>query len=155
MTTIFTVITVAIVVVVVVVVYFYFFATAPTDEEEEQICGVMQLERAVFLKKPPFKSKQIVNINIKDVKNTGGEFKQKITNIVKKDVAPFVNLKFKFANKPSASGAMITVSNDDVSLVEKGANGTTRGMGKPKVSIDIRDGAQDRTVIWPRAWPCP
>lgn len=121
------------------------------DEEEYQVCGVMQfddaLERAVFLKKPPFKKNQTVNININDVKNTGGKFKQKITEIFNRDVAPHVNLKFNFANKPSASGAMITISNNDASLIEKGFNGITKGMGKQLVSIDIRDGTPDRTVI--------
>ena len=131
------------------VLYFY-STTTPVAE----ICGVMQnddaFERSVYLKDPPFKSGQTVNVYTTDALGTG-TFEKHVRDIVTEYVAPYVNLKLNFINTqtPSASGALITVTNDPSRLSSSTVSGMTSTINKNKMqkAIIIRDGTPKRTVI--------
>lgn len=132
-----------------IVLYFY---STPTSVVE--ICGVMQnddaFERSVYLKDPPFKSGQTINVYTTDALGTG-TFKKHVKDIVTKYVAPYVNLNLNFvdSNGPSASGALITVTNDASRLSSNTVTGMTSTLNKNKMqkAIVIRDGTPKRTVI--------
>lgn len=129
------------------VLYFYI----PVDDDnDDDICDVTDEpeDRAVFLKKPPFKSGETVYVYIEDVfNNPNGEFKKFITDIINKDIRPFVNLNFVIVDEPKPyAKSKISITNDDSSMKSKSSNGVTIGMGTSSPLIAIRN-AKPRTVI--------
>lgn len=119
--------------------------------DDDFICGTIEtdIERSIFLKKPPFTPGQTVNVHVTDVHNTGGQFKQHIVDVVTAEVAPFVNVKFVFVESktPSASGALVTVTNDSSTSGGFKVNGQVTGMGTKTPRVLIGQNTPDRTVI--------
>lgn len=117
-------------------------------EDTDEVCDTdEQLDRAVFLKNLPFKSGETVNVYIKDVLDTKGEFKNFITGIVNKYVKPHVNLNFIIDDKPPLNSfSSITITNDESLMQSKNANGVTFDAGTNFPLIVIRN-AKTRTVI--------
>lgn len=116
-----------------------------------ETCGVEDddMDRSVFLKDPPFKSGETVNIFVEDINPESG-FKQRTIDILYEYVQPYVNLNLVMVDSPDppeGSDHVLVVITNDPKYTRSKCNGVTFGVGTKRPLIVILNDENKRIVI--------
>lgn len=140
--------------------YFYMVntlstTTAPSKQTftpKIETCGVVDddMDRSVFLKDPPFKSGETVNIFVEDINPESG-FKQRTIDILYEYVQPHVNLNLVMVDSPDppegGSDTVLVVITNDPKYARSKCNGVAFGVGTKRPLIVILNDKNKRIVI--------